>query len=280
MLNLGLGIKGKKLGGGGGMAATFMDTLGIANDATTYNTGTPYELTGSELWSAIEGLSTYIEDNNLQDKIVALHPYIGGTATFHKYNLIDPTAFELTFYGGYTHDGRGIVPNGTNAYADTGISASDLVQDKTGFNVYIRNNVRTNGLVYGMRDDLGGLGYIEHYPWTLFSGRIFTRLNSTAYSDINTANSIKNQWIQREDASTVKIYKDKTLVSTRARASTGIALRNLYYSASSFAATGAIYYGVYNQALIMVTKDVFTTVEREGMIDAINAFQLAMLRNV
>ena len=284
MLNLGLGIKGKKLGGGGGMAATFMDTLGIANDATTYNTGTPYELTGSELWSAISDLSTVIEDNNLQSKIVCLHPYIGGTSTFHKYNLIDPTAFELTFYGGFIHDGRGIVPNGTNAYADTGVTASDMVQDATGWNFYSRTEkfgINYTKLSLGMRDDLGGLGYIQDYPNYKLENRRSGRCNTTTWTQWDTmTTTLRNQWTQRVSATSVEAYEDKTYLGARTNTSTGLALRNFFYCASSFGATGAIEYSEYNHALTMIIKGVFTTVEREALTDAITAFQLAMLRNV
>jgi hypothetical protein len=286
MLNLGLGIKNRSGGGGGGgsMAATFMETLGIANDSTTYNTGTAYELTGSELWTAISDLSTVIEDNDLQDKIVCLHPYIAGTSTYHKYNLIDPTAFELTFYGGFTHDGRGIVPNGTNAYADTGVSASDMVLDSTGMNFYSRTekfgeNYAAQAM--GMNDDIGGLGNIEYLPQYLWQNRRSLRLNSTAFFQfLGITTTLRNQWTQRINSTTIEAYEDKVSLGTRTAASTGIALRNFYYCASSYAATGALGYSDYNHALTMIMKGVFTTEEREALTDAISDFQLAMKRNV
>jgi hypothetical protein len=48
---------------------------------------------------------------------------VGGTATTHKFNLRNAQdsngTFRLTFIGGWTHAATGVLPNGTNAYADT-----------------------------------------------------------------------------------------------------------------------------------------------------------------
>jgi hypothetical protein len=53
----------------------------------------------------------------------AIYPFVGGTTTQHKYNLKDPrdldAAFRIQFFGGITHSSNGVLPNGTNGYADT-----------------------------------------------------------------------------------------------------------------------------------------------------------------
>lgn len=56
-------------------------------------------------------------------KFKAVYPFIGGSASAHKWNLINPAdtdaAFRLTFAGGWTHDANGALPNGTDGYANT-----------------------------------------------------------------------------------------------------------------------------------------------------------------
>lgn len=56
-------------------------------------------------------------------KQLVWYPMKGGSASTCKYNFFDPRdaddAFRLTFYGGWTFDSQGAIPNGTNAYADT-----------------------------------------------------------------------------------------------------------------------------------------------------------------
>jgi hypothetical protein len=60
--------------------------------------------------------------------MIAVYPFVGGTATTHKYNLVDPqdtdAAFRLTFVGGITHNSNGITSNGSTGYANTHINAS------------------------------------------------------------------------------------------------------------------------------------------------------------
>jgi hypothetical protein len=56
----------------------------------------------------------------------ALYPNVGGTATTHKFNFVNPAdtdaAFRVVFNGGWTHNSNGATSNGTNAYADTFIN--------------------------------------------------------------------------------------------------------------------------------------------------------------
>jgi hypothetical protein len=53
----------------------------------------------------------------------ALYPFVGGTASTHKFNFMNSddtnAAFRLSFIGGWTHNSTGILSNGTNAYANT-----------------------------------------------------------------------------------------------------------------------------------------------------------------
>lgn len=65
----------------------------------------------------------------------ALYPFVGGTATTHKWNLKDPrdsnSAYRLEFFGGLTHSATGVLPNGTNGYAKTFLSTGTSVFPRT-----------------------------------------------------------------------------------------------------------------------------------------------------
>lgn len=56
-------------------------------------------------------------------KMKVVYPMIGGTATAHKWNLINPqdtnAAFRLSFSGGWTHSATGALPDGISGYGDT-----------------------------------------------------------------------------------------------------------------------------------------------------------------
>jgi hypothetical protein len=73
--------------------------------------------------SAINTLVVGLKDDGLWTNMQALYPFVGGTATQHKYNLKDPrdldAAYRLSFSGGWTHNADGITGNGVNTYADT-----------------------------------------------------------------------------------------------------------------------------------------------------------------
>ena len=64
-------------------------------------------------------------------KMKALYPFVGGTATTHKFNLKDPrdvdAAFRIVFYGGMTHTSLGMVSNYTTSYADTRLTPSTVL---------------------------------------------------------------------------------------------------------------------------------------------------------
>ena len=73
--------------------------------------------------TAINTLVVSLKANGIWSKMKALYPFVGGTASQHKYNLKDPrdldAAFRLVFNGGWTHSANGALPNGTNAWANT-----------------------------------------------------------------------------------------------------------------------------------------------------------------
>jgi hypothetical protein len=73
--------------------------------------------------SAINTLVLGLKADSIWTKMNALYPFVGGTATSHKYNLKDPrdldAAYRLAFFGGMTHNANGIQGDGGSGYADT-----------------------------------------------------------------------------------------------------------------------------------------------------------------
>jgi hypothetical protein len=72
------------------------------------------------------GLNTFdvgLISNGLDTKMKALYPFVGGTASTHKFNFMNAAdtnaAFRLLFVGTWVHDSTGILSNGSNAYANT-----------------------------------------------------------------------------------------------------------------------------------------------------------------
>ena len=99
--------------------------------------------------NAINTLVVGLKNASLWTKMKAIYPFVGGTATTHKWNLKDPrdldAAYRLAFSGAWTHSSTGALPNGTNAFADTFLTPSaNLTANSTHASYYSRTNVTTN----------------------------------------------------------------------------------------------------------------------------------------
>ena len=90
-------------------------------------------ITSSRQQEAIITLVRDLKHARLWTKMKAIYPFVGGTASTHKWNLKDPrdvdAAFRLTFSGGWTHTNTGALPNGTNGYADTFVKPNTNLTD-------------------------------------------------------------------------------------------------------------------------------------------------------
>ena len=104
------------------------DIVGLTTDADAQAFITAAAITDATQKSAIDTLVTGLKTDGIWTKMKAIYPFVGGTATTHKYNLKDPrdldAAFRLVFNGGWTHSSTGALPNGTNGYANTNLNQS------------------------------------------------------------------------------------------------------------------------------------------------------------
>jgi hypothetical protein len=97
---------------------------------------------------AINNLVTGLKLNGLWNKMQALYPIVGSTATTQKWNLKDPrdlnAAYRLTFSGGWTHDSTGALPNGTNAFASTFYTFANATTDDSHLSFFSRTQSTPN----------------------------------------------------------------------------------------------------------------------------------------
>jgi len=122
-------------------AAAFLTASGIPNDGTLYYVGTAQEITGEDMNTAIGNLVANLKLYGIWTHIKAFYPFIGGTASTHKYNLKNPidsdAAFRLVFTNTPTQSGLGMQTNGSSSYANTFLNPSTVFSDKaTAFGFY------------------------------------------------------------------------------------------------------------------------------------------------
>ena len=133
-------------------------------------------ITDPTITSAINTLVVSLKGNGLWTKMIAIYPFVGGTATTHKYNLKNPAdtdaAFRLVFSGGITHSTNGLVGNGTTGFYDTFVNAAThLSQNNVSAHVYIRNNVA---------EDKVDIGCLRSTPFSALQIGVRTPSNTIA----------------------------------------------------------------------------------------------------
>lgn len=127
---------------------------GLDPDAQAFLTAAG--ITDSTITTAINTLCLDLKSNNLWTKMKAVYPFVGGTATTHKWNLKDPqdtnAAFRLTFNGGITHSSNGVFFDGINGYANTYLSPSGAL---TANSNHLSNYSRTSAQRVAGSNDMG-----------------------------------------------------------------------------------------------------------------------------
>jgi hypothetical protein len=123
-----------------------VSSSGASFDADALSFITAASITDNTQKTAINTLVTDLKIYNIWTKMKAIYPFVGGTASTHKWNLKDPrdldAAYRLVFNGGGTHTSTGYKGNGSNGYANTFISPSSTL---TANNIHFSYYNRTNG---------------------------------------------------------------------------------------------------------------------------------------
>jgi hypothetical protein len=140
-----------------GILARSAEGAAVDPDAQAFITAAA--ITDATEQSAINTLVTDLKGYSIWTKMKAIYPFVGSTASQHKWNLKDPrdldAAFRLVFNGGWTHSSTGALPNGTNGYADTYLNdLSNLAQNSAHCSVYSRTNA--NGLLISIGSNTYG----------------------------------------------------------------------------------------------------------------------------
>jgi hypothetical protein len=192
-------------------------------------------ITDSTQQSAINTLVVSLKSNGLWVKMDAIYPFIGGTASTHKWNLKDPRdlneAFRLQFFGGVTHNSTGVTFNGTNAYSDTFFIPSMQIQstEYASLSLYSRTNsitstIRVDMAVNQFRNN-GVTGAFQLSSGFSTSNQVsFFRCdlpNAYTYSFPSAAATNTNTtgfYAGRMDVSTAAIYKNGNLIATNSGA--------------------------------------------------------------
>lgn len=256
---------------------------GINPDAQAFLTAAA--ITDPTQVNAVNTLVNGLQQDGIWTKMKAIYPFVGGTATTHKYNLKDPrdldAAFRLVFNGGWTHSSTGATPNGVNGYADTKFSDSVLTPNSSHMSYYSRTNALTNtydmgiyngtkGIWFGVRSSATGVG--------LFTGGIFQLGSSLEVTSLNTDST--GLYIGGKNGNTtVKFYKNGTTVASATKADATATSTNIYLATLNQNGTPAFGFST-KQIAFSTIGDGLTDTEATNLYTRVQAFQTSLSRQV
>ena len=161
---------------------------------------------------AINNLVIGLKADGLWTKMKAIYPFVGGTASSHKFNLKDPrdldAAFRLQFFGGLTHSATGCLSNGTNGYANTYfIPSTHLTVNNGGWSFYSRTQVNENKYEMGTNS-----GSSFNALLTRFANRFYAAYDSTYGNNYPNADSRGFYTVSRNETNNIRGFINGTKV--------------------------------------------------------------------
>jgi hypothetical protein len=250
--------------------------LGIDPDALAFLTAAG--ITDATITAAIETLVLDLKGFGLWTKMNAIYPFVGGTATTHKFNLKNPAdtnaAFRLVFNGGVTHNNNGLTFNGLNSFANTHLVPSAHLQ---------QNNNSTS--IYSRTQPANSFGYSGALSPNFLNGYgnngnvIEVWQNTPTISNINTSYTSLVTAVRRGSgtADAVEIYKAGVSIRTDSYSSQSLGANNYYLGAVNNISTQ--WYAAINMAFASLGES-FTDTEAANYYTAVQAFQTTLGRQV
>ena len=145
-----------------------------------------------------------------------IYPFIGGTATTNKYNLVNPNNFQLQFFGAWTHNSDGSRSTvRTTAYANTGfIPLSNNLSSATGMHMfyYVKNSgADSYSTLLSANPSYIRQAYSGQWG-IVFGGTTVTRLTepSTAYLLLSKQVAGTNNLFGQQNGTLTNAYTDST----------------------------------------------------------------------
>ena len=261
--------------------AGLTDIVGIVTDADAQAFVAAAGIVNPVQQSAIDNLVSGLKSDGIWTKMKAIYPFVGGTASAHKWNLKDPrdldAAFRLVFNGGWTHSSTGALPNGTNAFADTKFTPStSFSANNSSFGVYSRtNNVNgenfmgtstaiTNRIFMYVRFTSGGACQFNH--------------NSQSFANPTAASSSGQFVSNRISAGTHKVFYNGSILTTSSTPELGLSSVPIFISSANASGSAS---GFSNRQLAFAhVGDGLTDTEAANLYTRVQAFQTALSRNV
>lgn len=205
----------------------YLNALGVSNDSTTYMGSTVYEITGANLWTYLNNFVVNVKNifgltlgsNNLSTQFKFIYPRFLDTSSAHRYNLVTGLQ-DATYFGGWTHDGGGATPNGTNGYVDLNINytTANFTNNNQSFGFFSKTNTSA-----GIYADFGMINDGRSNAVMYTNGTdIVTRLNSETNKTLTLSSSLGVLSMSRTSSTQYKTFRNGLSIGTNTDNSTAM----------------------------------------------------------
>lgn len=259
-----------------------ISSSGASFDADALAFITAASITDNTQKTAVNTLVTDFKAYNIWTKMKAIYPFVGGVASSHVYNLKDSrnlnAAYRLIFSGGWSHSINGALPNGNNTSANTNLIPNGVLSlNSSHFSYYSRTNVLEGSTeIMSTSGDPATIDMYIRYT----NGNMLSRIANTTHLQTATASSTGFFVMNRSDSTTLKQYKNGTVLGTSNSSSSSSLPTNpiLLSSASSIF---AIAYAFSTKECAFATiGDSLTDAEQVNFYTAVQAYQTTLNRQV
>jgi hypothetical protein len=233
----------------------------------------------STVSAATRTLFTSLVSNGLWDKMVAFYPMLGGNSNGCKFNGRNPVdtdgGYRLVFNGGWTYNSSGATSNGTNAFANTFLTASTITPfNSQHLSIYLGNNSApagtgrtyagvSTGYFFGVGQD----GTPSWYYGVSDAGNIFS----------STPNTQGNITIAANSTIQSVLYKNGSSIRDVANGNNQSVAQSIYIGALNNNGTTQQYYA--NQYRFATIGYGLSAAQVSTLSTIINTFQTSLTRN-
>jgi hypothetical protein len=240
-------------------------------------------ITDPLITTAINTLVNDLVGYGIWTKLKAIYPFVGGTATTHKFNLKNPAdtdaAFRLSFSGGWTHSANGIQGNGANTFANTFyVPNTECDSQNNSIAAYERTNIAQQTFAIGASNGGGGLpNPFALLPRYLSNNAYYA---NGAYTPFGTGiTDGRGFWLGFTDASSEIYYRNTSLITSVLLSVKALTTRPLYIGANN-GGGNAEFIGNRQFAFASMGGTKLTTTEAANYYTAVQAFQTTLGRQV
>ena len=231
--------------------------------------------------SAVNTLVTDLKGYGIWTKMKAIYPFVGGTASQHKFNLRNPldtdAAFRLVFNGGWTHSNTGALPNGTNAWANTWFKSGTnfTSKDNAHYSFYSRTDLSSTSVEIGANADVSQ--QVLHTRKT--DGKAYFIINGGAQPNFSVTNSLGFYQANRNVLNIANGWKNGAKLTEIT--STSVVNNLTYFSISAYnnPINSPELYSA-KQAAFASFGDGLTDTQAANYYTAVQTFQTTLSRNV